>query len=201
MTKFEEFKKNYEEAVATIEMFLQPTQYNPPMHGLVKWMMETDANPYSYLPHNWAGSMSSAESFAGLLHYISHALYDDGEITFVAVNGEPRIVFVWKHECSFRELVLTEQEQRLEKDFAHLKGSSPYDVTVLDIKPEEFGDLYDEYQREWLKRCFKCDSRRGGKAILDHYRKYKLWDDSMIPEEFLEEMKNADEGEKLQAGT
>ena len=176
--KFAAFQKNYDEAVETIKRFLEPYQYEPQMNGLVKWMMETDANPYAYLPHAWAGSTGSAEGFASLLHYIHHAVYDDGDITFVTVNGEPRIVFVWRHEENFRNYVLSEQEKDLEK-----RWSSEYVIEVLDIKPDEFGPLYDAYHAEQIKHWFMSDAERHNvDYALKHYQKYKLFDPAWVAE-------------------
>lgn len=176
--KFEAFQKNYDEAVETIKRFLEPSKYEPQMNGLVKWMMETDANPYSYLPHGWAGATGSAEGFAGLLHTIHHALYDDGDITFVTVNEEPRIVFVWRHEDNFRNYVLSEQEKDLEK-----RWSSEYRIEVLDIKPDEFGPLYDAYYVKEIKHWFMDDAEvHGVEYVVKHYQKYKLFDPAWIVE-------------------
>lgn len=178
MNTFDKFKKNYDGAIASIKTFLEPTEYDPPMHELVKWMIETDANPYSYLPYYWAGCLENAQSFTSLLHMIHHALYDDGDITFVTVNGEPRIVFVWRYEDNFNNYVLSDTE----KDVVKRHGDDCYDIKVLDIKPSEFGSLHDTYYKNWLKGCFLSDAGRGVECAADHYRKYKLWDESWIEE-------------------
>lgn len=178
MNTFDKFQKNYDDAIKSIKKFLEPTEYDPSMHELVKWMMETDANPYSYLPHGWAGSLESAQSFASLLNMIHHALYDDGDITFVTVNDEPRIVFVWRHDDNFKNYVLSDTE----KDIVKRYGEDSYDIKVLDIKPSEFGPLYDIYHKNWLKECFISDARRGVNWAAEHYRQYKLWDESWIEE-------------------
>ncbi len=180
MTKLEVFQKNYDEAIATINHYLNTPndKYDYGMVPLVQWMMETDANPYAYLPHGWAGSTTSAEMFAGLLHCIHHALYDDSDITFVSVNDEPRIVFVWKHEDNFRNYVLNNTEKDIEKRW----GKERYEIKTLDITPGEFGPLYDEYQRNWLKECFLTDASRGIEWSAGVYRKYKCWNEEWIAE-------------------
>lgn len=158
--KFTEFKKNYDEAVESIIGF----QDHPQMGGLVRWMMETETNPYGYLPSHYAGSLSSAEAFAGLLHMIQYSLYDDGDITFVTVNGEPRIVFAWKHEDNFRDLVLYDQEKEFESD-PLLKTT--YKIKVLNIEPNEFGTVYDAYkiqfQEKWEHFKTMIDKVKGAK--------------------------------------
>lgn len=176
MKKIEEFNRMHEEALQTIKDMLEPRQYDPDSSSLFKWMLETDANPYSYLPERWAVGMSTAAECASLFRYIDYAVYDDGDITFVKVNGEPRITFVWRHEDNFRDLVLSSQEKDLEARH-HFK----YEVEILDIKPAEFGPLYDAYQRESVKRYFIADARAEGVDwAAEHYRKYNCWEESWI---------------------
>ena len=143
MKQLEKFDKTHAEAMETIKQYLEPYEQEPKMHLLVRWMLETDANPYGYLQEAWATSTYSSTGFASLLSVISHAVLDDGDITFVAVNGEPRIVFAHKYDDWFENAVLSTSEKALR--------SSGIDVMieVLDIEPNEFGALYDEY----LKSC------------------------------------------------
>lgn len=180
MRKLEVFQKSYDDAIVSISRHLNTPNdaYDYGMVPLVQWMMATDANPYAYLPHNWAGSTTNAEMFASLLHCIHHALYDDGDITFVTVNNEPRIVFVWRHEDNFRNYVLSDTE----KDIEQSHSEEQYEIKVLDIKPEQFGPLYDEYQRNWLKECFLTDASSGVEWAANNYRKYKCWSDEWIAE-------------------
>lgn len=159
MFEMKKFQDNFDQAIKTIEQY-QTTQST--MQSLVEWMLTTDANPYSYLPEAYAGSVDSAEMFAGLLNTIHHALYDDGDITFVAVNGEPRIVFVDRYD--------------VEKQFP--KGKV---VEVLDIEPGEFVTLYNEYQTKEIKRCFITDAKRFGLDFgVEHYKHYKCFDTNWI---------------------
>ena len=179
MNKFEKFQANYDEAIKTIKQLQGPSEYEPQMNGLVNWLLETDANPYSYLPEGWAGSISSAEGFASLLGVIHHAVYDDGDITFVTVNGEPRIVFVHKFEDNFRNYVLTTQEKEMENG----AWRTEYDVKFLDIEPNEFGVIYDAFQIKEIKRWFTSDARAHGvEWAASHYRSYKLWNEAWVEE-------------------
>ena len=179
MNRLEVFKDNYEQSMQTIERLrTEPST----MKDLVNWMLTTDANPYAYLPEGWASAMESADSFAALLHNIHHAVYDDGDITFVTVNGEPRIVFVWQHEDNFRDYVLTRQEKELEKREVFGR-TRPYDIQVLKIEPHEFGPAYDAYQIEDLKNCFAVDAGRNGiDFAVEHYSKYNCYDPSWVDE-------------------
>lgn len=184
MKKFEVFQKAYDDAIETINLFLLPGKYEPQMDGLTKWLMETDANPYSYLPEHWASRMSTAEGFASLLSFISHAVHDDGEITFVTVNDRPRIVFANQHDDDFRSAVLTETEKDIEtRPWPAVRTRRPsYVIKVLDIAPNEFGPLYDAFYAEDIKRCFMSDAVMGVESAAEHYRKYSCWDEAWVDE-------------------
>jgi hypothetical protein len=176
MSRFEKFEEAYNKAIESINRFLEPGRYEPQMNELVHWMLETDANPYAYLPEEWAGSVETAEGFASLLHYIHRVLYDDGDITFVTVNDEPRIVFAHQHDEDFRDRVLTDTE----KDTQRRRGGE-YKIQVLDIDPNEFGPLYDEFQTKDLMRCFSADAGRNGVDFaVKHYKTYKAFSESWV---------------------
>ena len=178
MKRFEEFKRAYDDAIATINFYLEPGSHEPQMNSLVKWMLETDANPYSFLPEQWGGALGTAEGFAGLLKFIDHALYDDGDITFVSIDGQPQIVFDHRFEDGFRERVLGEQRAQMEK-----KYGIEYAVNVLDITPDEFVELYEAWHTDWVKSCFMRDAKRANvEWTAEHYRKYQCWDESWVDE-------------------
>jgi hypothetical protein len=180
MNKFETFKKNYEEAIETINTFLEGPES---MTELTKWLMTTDANPYSYLDHTWAGMTQSAEGMAGLLNYIHHAVVDDSDITFVKVDNEPRIVFAHPADDYFRDVVLSSQEKELEKSFEEKYGMGKKEIHVLNIKPNDFGKVYDEYQKEQVKKWFLSDAKRHSVEFAkQHYEHYNCWDESWMNE-------------------
>jgi hypothetical protein len=177
MTKFEIYKKVYEEAVENIKRFIdEPSD----MNELAAWLMTTDANPYSYLEQGYAGMMSTAEGCAGLLETIHHAVYDDGDITFVTVDDEPRIVFAHKHDDNFRKLVLYVQEQEIEKRLIFGK-TKQYEIEILYIKPNDFPKIYNAYQVKNLQRCFSCDAGRNGiDFAVGLYRKYACFREDWV---------------------
>lgn len=180
--KFQEFQDSYENSVSTIKYYLEPGPYEPHMHELIRWMMETDANPYAYLQHQWAGCLDTADGFCGLISHIHHAIYDDGDITFVKVNDQPRIVFARADDENFRDVVLTETEKHMERDIKK-KFRVKYDIEILDIKPNEFGVLYDEYHVNDIKRCFCCDAGRCGiEFAVESYKQYKCFNESWVQE-------------------
>lgn len=99
--KFAEFEESCKNAIKQIEVFLEPGKYEPHMDKLVKWMLTSDTNPYEYLPAALAGSLYSAQGFASLCSRLHHAIYDDGEVTFITVDGNPRIAFEYPYNDGF----------------------------------------------------------------------------------------------------
>lgn len=147
--RIEEFQKKYDDAIERIKKYLEPDpNLDPPMNELVRWMMETESNSWGYLTGCWRGAPGSAEAFVSLLDNIHHALYDDGDIAFVTVEDEPRIVFAWIHDDEqLKTNSLNEDEKYWE-----MRDSRKFDIKILDIKPNEFGILYDQYEKNRVKK-------------------------------------------------
>ena len=177
--KLKSFQNRYNEAIETINQYLKGPES---MKELTHWLMTTDASSYCYLNDNWAGMTETAEGMAVLLNCIHHAIVDDGDITFVKVNGEPRIVFAHKFDDNFRETVLGQRGILSEKRYI-ARGLGPFQIEVLDIKPNEFGKVYDEYQSFWIKKCFMDTARcHGVEVAKQRYKEYKCWDESWADE-------------------
>ncbi len=178
MNRINKFQESHLAAMKSIQNFTLPGIYEPHMDGLVKWMLNTEANPYSYLGQN-GGALSSAEQFDGLLNSIHHALYDDGEMEFVTVNDEPRIVFSHRENTYFRDDVLTSQEKSMEQSYDKTK----FEIAVLEINPNEFGALYDAYNLKRIKECFAMDAASQSiEFAVEHYRSYSCFSEDWIEE-------------------
>ena len=182
MTRLQEFQRNYENAMSTIRDFMsgQHDHGDRPMSALVKWMIDTEINPYGFLPEDWAGQTTTVEDFSSLLRVISHALYDDGDITFVSVNDSPRIVFENRWDIAAdHKLALSQTEKHMEERSNRVR----YTVEILDIKPEEFGPLVDAYERKQLRRYFMNDADMHGlEFAVKHYESNRLWNPDWIEE-------------------
>lgn len=173
--KLEFFQKVHDEAVRTIKRYMdEPSEISE----LVNWLLTTDSNPYVYLTEDYRNMIYSAPSFAQLLNLIHYSVVDDGDITFVKVNGEPRIVFAHKYDDCFMDIVLDSEEKAAEKEFGiHNK------VEVLDITANEFGRVYDEHITQWTKNCFLADAAMYSlEFAIEKYKQYNCWNDSWVKE-------------------
>jgi hypothetical protein len=72
---------------------------------LFKWMVENDINAHSVFHDPFASSCYTLEGFVGMYRTLHHALFDDGDVTFVKTKiHSPMVVFIWKNETNFMQL-------------------------------------------------------------------------------------------------
>lgn len=88
------FKKSHEADVSTIKHCLDATKF-PELSLLTNWLLTTETSKYSLFP-NLEKSLTCASEFAELLRNIFHALYDDGEISFLE-DGYGTHCILFKH--------------------------------------------------------------------------------------------------------
>lgn len=179
--KFKQLDKLHQNAMRFIKEALTEDCKWRDVRGIVRWLLTTDANPYSYMQEPWSRKIFSAEGLETLIHHIRHAIYDDGDCTIVTVNDAPRIVFHNKHEPNFKELVLSEFEKRLIidckplRDVLNMEGEQ-YEIKILDIDINDFGKHYDAWYETDLKRCFMLDAEyHGTEFAIKHYSEYQLF--------------------------
>ena len=176
MNRMEVFAKSYQSAIDTIAHFRDSADGGD-LRKLTNWMLTTDANTHGFLSESWASMVSTAEGFAAFLDCVYHAVYDDGDLTVVSVNGEPRIAFVDRHAPDFRERVLTDCDRRHEARFG------PAKIEILDIDVNDFGDLYDPYDLQDLQRRYAMDAGRNSVEFADrNYREYSCWNENWSTE-------------------
>lgn len=138
-------EQRHQEALAAIEQFR--THSEPEMRAITEYLLETDANPYSFLPNGWGSALDTSTSFDRFLSVIHHALYDDGDISFPIVNGAPRMAFVWRNEDNYANYVLSDTEKNLQEMYG------------TEYKIEQCQGVMDwiarhrEYQRRMIRRA------------------------------------------------
>lgn len=165
MLRLKTIEQNHQDSLKTIKSFLDDE--SPEMRAITKLLCETDVNPYSFLPHEFANGFNTSSGFESLLHMIHHALVDDGEISFPVVNGEPRIIFVSAYEHNYEDYALNETE----KYFKQKRGNT-YNIEVC-ASVFDFIELFEDYNSVEVRRWFIADaSRRGIDFAVEHYSCY-----------------------------
>jgi hypothetical protein len=149
---------------------------------LVRWLMRSEASPYSYLQRSRAGLTNTAEGMLDLINEIHHAVYDDGDITFVLFNGCPVIIFACQHEADFTDKVV--------KAFSHASDRhKSYTVEVVEDSISEFVDrLRDYFEKEMRRHFITSTSIYGVEFAKDLYSEYSGYDKLDI-EQCLQEAK------------
>ena len=165
--KIDEYRKNFEEAIAEIELAMNTDNSIQP---LVRWLMCSEASPYGYLPRSRAGLTNTAEGMLDLINEIHHAVYDDGDITFVLFNGCPVIIFACQHEVDFADKVV--------KAFSHASDRrKSYTVEVVEDSISEFVDRLQNYHEKNMRRHFITTvSMYGAEFAKEHYSGYSWYD-------------------------
>jgi len=168
MNRLKRFQRAYEESVAHIN---EASSRNDEYGEFVKWMLETESDPYIWLPRSYAVMMEDATRFSTLIGLIHHAFYDDGDIEMVKIDTMPRIFFDWRHEDGFRERCLSDTLCR-----------DDVDLVVLDVSLKEFSELVDSYYLDKTKKAFVQDAARYGiEFAKKHYSSnYVFYDDSWV---------------------
>jgi hypothetical protein len=161
MDRFERWRTSFEAALEKIERYRSDDDQD--MRVITRWLMETEANPYGFIERSYARDFETAEGFAGLLHTIHHALVDDGEICFVAVNGRPMIVFAHRDEIGCVEL-----RSEVEVAIAERRGiETKYDF--ID-GVAAFIDRQDRYEADRAAHIALGDLRRAKTITVDEWR-------------------------------
>lgn len=177
--KIDEYRKNFEEAIAEIELAMNTDNSIQP---LVRWLMCSEASPYSYLPRSRAGLTNIAEGMLDLINEIHHAVYDDGDITLILFNGRPVIIFACQHEAEFADKVV--------KAFSHESDMRNFNtVEVLGDSIQEFVDrLRDYFEKEMRRHFITTTSIYGVEFAKEHYSGYS-WYGKLDIEQCLQEAK------------
>jgi len=142
---------------------------------LAEYLLTTDRNPYSII--NVGYNTKCITSFNDILMSLNHALYDDGEVTFYTVNGEPRFGFFNQYEAS--------EDMYLEDIELDMKETYPVLKYVIEVLPQDVNNwikLSEVFQINDLKRMFLSDAKSGLNDALRVYSKYKLFKQDWIKE-------------------
>lgn len=153
----EQWKKSFEKAVSNIQNCLtaQPDDYEDMLEfsKLANWLLTTNVSSYEFMPSGYQNYSFDPYSTDSLLHLIRHALLDDGDISFVTMKHNDKVLrvfmmFCCRHEDYFTHYCLKENSSTINMkiDFAKrtnnvresMKSQFP-DNTHLELQtvPEE----------------------------------------------------------------
>lgn len=179
----EKLKRNFENAYSFC-VKKQKEVPTTPTDKLFHWILNTEENPYCYFVQGGHASWTySVQGLDGLYSQIHHALEDDGELTFVTINGEPMIDFrgPWDFESDKKYCDTLAAEVSTNLHF--LPFENEVEVKILEQDVDEFIRLREEYSTRHLRDCFKHEARARGKEFaVDLYRSKPFFKESWIAE-------------------
>ena len=169
MLRLTTIQENHQNSLDTINSFRNSECAE--MKAITEFLLQTDVNPYSFLPSNFAGGFNTSSGFENLLHMIHHALVDDGDISFPVVNGSPRISFVYKWEDNYADYVLSDAEKLMRDQYG-----TEYEVDqCTDVF--HFIEKFELCHTKEVRRWFITDAARFGiEWAADKYENFARYD-------------------------
>ena len=130
----EQWNNSFDKAVASIEDFLTPHsndyQELTELKTLCSWLITTQVSAYDFMPNGYKNFCSDPYSTNSLFKLIAHALLDDGDISFVTMKLDDKImrvfmIFCCRQEDYFTNYCLKENSQsiRMHIDFSKRTNS------------------------------------------------------------------------------
>lgn len=78
---------NTQQSILNIrKLITSQEEYDIDFVKLATFMLETNVNPYAFLPEEWAECINSAQSMEGFLEMLRHAMVDDGDFRFIETD-------------------------------------------------------------------------------------------------------------------
>lgn len=179
---FDEWRNVTENAIKTVIKYAEPVESAPGFSKFVNWALTTRSSGYGWLPVEWGGSLGTATGAEMLFNHIWHALYDDGDISFVTVNDAPRIVFVNQFDLDFSDIgkFLTQSDRMLAERRAKI-GDETAALVVLNCSIAEFCDIHDAYEEKCVRRAFAFEAARWGvEFAVKNASRWSFWNPDWI---------------------
>lgn len=161
-------------------------------YKLVRWILSTEISPYSFMPKGWGGCVADCTAFAGFLSVLHHAMYDDGCLSLVVLNDQPRMSFAdyWKDHDDFIQMTISDQEKQLMSHTNDFRAScrlvESEDTLVFVNSVDEWINLCEEHHISELKAGYAHTTVSQGKEFADAvYCKYRRFSDDWVNDPFV----------------
>ena len=139
-----EWTQLFKDTMLSVERAITPAPDDDPeisgFKALSKWMMETTYNTYSFMPQGYESYRSNPFEADSIISLIHHALIDDGEISFVKMIHNNKVVrvfmtFIWQHEDNFNQHCIDENKPLID---SMIKGSQRFRDFMAKNNPPKF---------------------------------------------------------------
>lgn len=148
----DEWVNNTEKSIRNIQNMLNSIKdYEQDFVKLAKFIIETDINPWGFMPKGWEGVKESAQSFESFLNCLHHAMVDDGDVCFINVEIHgPHIAFIDKWD---EERIKQSVETRFKQTIITF-GIPEYTVHT---DSNLFIEQLIAFETSWSERCARLD--------------------------------------------
>jgi len=95
-----------QEAIKDIKTLLSSNkEYDKDFIRLANAIINTNENPWSFMPKNWEGSLSTATNCYSFLSCLHHAMIDDGEVCLFQDGKDYKIIWedIWNDNSKKKE--------------------------------------------------------------------------------------------------
>ena len=151
MNRLGMFEKSYSEAYNRILRVLEGQEgaYDYELTVLTKWLLTTDQNISQLFEHDLQYLTNSMEGMSVLVSMLHHAMYDDGDVTFGALQDKPVIKF----------------------------GENTHVDKKMTV--QEFIEYADARHFDQIVKCYILDAAKHGSEFADnHYSTYAVWSET-----------------------
>lgn len=151
-------RKTTESISKIISMLSRTEDYEKDFVTLAKFLVETDINPWGFMPIGWESSKDSAQSFECFLNCLHHAMVDDGDVCFVTISlYGPRMLF---RHYSEKEEIASDISKRyttshkLEVTWKSHNDSNRFiqELIKYEIDRQERTRIFEEKRKEVLSK-------------------------------------------------
>lgn len=106
----EKWNQSFQETLIKIQTYLtsqeNDSQEKKQFRLLANWMMETEINPYSFMPEKFTNFKDNPYQTKDTLALLQHAMVDDGDVSFVKMSIGDKVervfmIFAWSKEDNF----------------------------------------------------------------------------------------------------
>lgn len=192
----DDWKTSFEEAIQSIENSLKVQPHDcsqtSEFRTFANWLMTTSHSSYDFLPNHWVSYKSNPYESDLLLSHIHHALLDDGEISFVTMKLEDKILRVFiVFDCAYEDYfqkICYEENQSMINSFINGRESMN---RVLSSLKEQYPEKNVTLKPVIYKEDFSFTFHRKPLQFIEELNDFMLQSEDVILNQRLEALKKS----------
>lgn len=183
----EKMKADFEEAYSLCENLKNNTPVND-AEKLSHWILNTDISIYEiFVMSSDAELCRSIEGMACMHSLISHALFDDGEISFVSFNERPLIIRADPRDFPNKESFFQHLHKHNQPFNEEIYNPEEHIYKIITLSVEDFVQSAENYHKENIVSCFLFDIQLedASKGVEQFIKSYQSKHPEIITDEVI----------------